>query len=94
MSKISGKFYKNNIKKSSADYIHSLVGQEVSGKSSNYINLDSSGRPHNPMINTGGILMSSIYRYKDSAAKRHEEMLNELKGLAGVTAGKKNYLKS
>ena len=72
---------------SSAEYIHSLVGQEASGGMSNSINLDDSGRPHNPMINGGGILMSSLYRYKDTAGKRHEEMLNDLKGLAGITSG-------
>ena len=46
----------------SAEYVHSKVGQEIApGGLSNKIRLDANSRPHNPMINTGAILMSSLF---------------------------------
>ena len=62
-----------------ADYIHELVGQEMSGKTSNSINLDSSGRPHNPMINSGSILMSSLYKPEKPGVERHKEWSKHVK---------------
>jgi glutaminase len=69
------------------------VGQEASGKTSNAINLDTSGRPHNSMINSGGILTSSLYRKTETAAHRHENLLNDLKDMAGLDYGSHEFVK-
>ena len=64
--------------------IHSIVGQESSGVQYNTIRLDKHGRPHNPMINAGAILMASQYKKDLSAAEKHNEVLKLMKRIAGL----------
>ena len=47
-----------------ADQVHKIVGQESSGCQYNTIRLDKHGRPHNPLINAGAILMSSQFKVR------------------------------
>lgn len=65
------------------DYVHSFVGHEPSGRLFNEICLDSSGKPHNPMINSGAIIVTSLMRKGLPMADRYDFALNEYKKLAG-----------
>ena len=42
---------------------HAFVGFEPSGKDFNKLSLDSAGLPHNPLINSGAIMMCALVRY-------------------------------
>uniref|UniRef100_A0A914L4A4 glutaminase n=1 Tax=Meloidogyne incognita TaxID=6306 RepID=A0A914L4A4_MELIC len=65
------------------DYVHSFVGHEPSGRLFNEICLDSSGKPHNPMINSGAIIVTSLMKKGLPMADRYDFALNEYKKLAG-----------
>ena len=65
-------------------FFQTLVGQESSGVQYNTIRLDKCGRPHNPMINAGSILMSSQYEKELSNSERHNQILRLMKKIAGL----------
>lgn len=68
-----------------AEYVHSKVGQEIApGGLSNKIRLDANNRPHNPMINTGAILMSTLFGRNKTAPEKHNLMMNKLRQLCGI----------
>jgi len=54
------------------DYVHSFVGHEPSGRLFNEICLDSSGKPHNPMINSGAIIVTSLMKKGLPMADRYD----------------------
>ena len=57
-----------------AEYVDAKVGHEIPpGGESNKISLDKETKPHNPMINTGAILMSTLYARDVSPPRRHKE---------------------
>ena len=56
--------------------VHQHVGSEPSGHSFNEITLDPIKRPHNPMINAGAIMTSSLVRPDLCPADRFEHVLN------------------
>lgn len=66
-----------------ADYVHSFVGHEPSGRLYNEICLDANGKPHNPMINAGAIIVTSLLKKGLKMADRYDFALNEYKKLAG-----------
>uniref|UniRef100_A0AC34FBB4 Glutaminase n=1 Tax=Panagrolaimus sp. ES5 TaxID=591445 RepID=A0AC34FBB4_9BILA len=68
---------------SGADYVHSYVGHEPSGRLYNEICLDANGKPHNPMINAGAIIVTSLLKKGWKMADRYDFALNEYKKLAG-----------
>ena len=55
--------------------VHQHVGSEPSGHSFNEITLDPLKRPHNPMINAGAIMTSSLVRPDLCPADRFEHVL-------------------
>lgn len=65
------------------DVVHRHVGREPSGHSFNEITLDSQRRPHNPMINAGAIMCSSMIQKNNSPAERFDYVLNAWKRLSG-----------
>ena len=83
-----------------AAQVHKIVGQESSGCQYNTIRLDKHGRPHNPLINAGAILMSSqfkvcsfllliLYQHQNhqkdlSYSARHNETLKLIRRAAGI----------
>ncbi|KAE9553881.1 hypothetical protein FO519_002922 [Halicephalobus sp. NKZ332] len=66
-----------------ADYVHSFVGHEPSGRLYNEICLDANGKPHNPMINAGAIIVTSLLKKGWAMADRYDFALNEYRKLAG-----------
>uniref|UniRef100_A0A914E0Z4 glutaminase n=1 Tax=Acrobeloides nanus TaxID=290746 RepID=A0A914E0Z4_9BILA len=65
------------------DYVHKYVGQEPSGRLCDALVLDSHGKPHNPIINSGAILVSSMIQNEKNLADRYEYVLNQFKKVAG-----------
>jgi glutaminase len=55
-----------------SDYVHSKVGYEPSGQSFNAFVLNKKGLPHNPMINSGAIMVSSLIGRDKEPSDRFE----------------------
>lgn len=65
------------------DLVHSHVGREPSGRVFNEITLNRSNLPHNPMINAGAIMCSSLIKSEDTLADRFDHVMSIWKGLSG-----------
>lgn len=67
------------------DDVHQYVGREPSGQRFNEIVLNRNGNPHNPMINAGAIVTSSLVRPQMRPAERFDFFMNVLQKLCGET---------
>ena len=68
------------------DYVHDRVGYEPSGQSFNAFVLNKKGLPHNPMINSGAIMVSSLIARNQEPSDRFElvkEYYNKMCGNIG-----------
>ncbi|WAR31040.1 GLSK-like protein [Mya arenaria] len=65
------------------EVVHKYVGQEPSGKSFNELTLDYQNKPHNPMINSGAIVVSSLLKKELNIADRFDYTMEQLKRLTG-----------
>ncbi|CAI2335229.1 unnamed protein product [Caenorhabditis sp. 36 PRJEB53466] len=63
--------------------LHQYVGHEPSGRLFNEICLDSNNMPHNPLINAGAIVVTSMIKPTHSMADRFDFMLKKYRKLAG-----------
>ena len=54
------------------EHLHSYVGHEPSGRLFNEICLDPNGKPHNPMINSGAIIVTSLLHKGQPMADRYD----------------------
>uniref|UniRef100_A0A3Q2D8C4 glutaminase n=1 Tax=Cyprinodon variegatus TaxID=28743 RepID=A0A3Q2D8C4_CYPVA len=50
------------VHESGTERVHSYVGMEPSGLKFNVLSLDEEDKPHNPMVNSGAILISSLIK--------------------------------
>ncbi|KAJ1365055.1 hypothetical protein KIN20_025274 [Parelaphostrongylus tenuis] len=66
-----------------ADYVHSYVGHEPSGRFFNEICLDAENKPHNPMVNSGAIIVTSLIKSTWNMADRFDYMITEYRKIAG-----------
>uniref|UniRef100_A0A0R3RYX8 glutaminase n=1 Tax=Elaeophora elaphi TaxID=1147741 RepID=A0A0R3RYX8_9BILA len=66
-----------------ADFVHNYVGHEPSGRLFNEICLDCNGKPHNPLINAGAIVVTSLLKMGHKMADRYDFVLTQYKKLAG-----------
>ncbi len=64
-------------------FVHQHMGCEPSGVSFNALTLTSDGKPHNPLINAGGIMSSALIRRDLTIADRFDYVLDKWGRLAG-----------
>ena len=65
------------------DAVHRHVGREPSGQSFNELALNPKGLPHNPMVNAGAIMTTSLIRPSDDIADRFDHVAATWARLAG-----------
>jgi glutaminase len=66
--------------------VHEHVGHEPSGAGFNELTLDKHGRPHNPLVNAGAIMCSSLIGLKELSERRRRDGTTslDLRGWAGA----------
>jgi glutaminase len=65
------------------NFVHKFVGQEPSGRHYNDIVLDSRRKPHNPMINSGSMVICSLLKDEMKMADRFDYIFNIYRKMAG-----------
>ena len=65
------------------DKVHTYVGREPSGHSFNELTLNNEGKPHNPLINSGAIMTSSLIQNDKNPSERFENVMNIWSKLSG-----------
>jgi glutaminase len=71
------------LEESDTDVVHTHIGREPSGLSFNELTLNSKGLPHNPMINAGAIMSSSLIRRDQAMADRFDYLSTLVGRLSG-----------
>jgi glutaminase len=66
-----------------AEAVHRHVGREPSGQSFNELALNPKGLPHNPLVNAGAIMTTSLIRPDDDIADRFDLVAATWQRLAG-----------
>ncbi|XP_064167406.1 glutaminase kidney isoform, mitochondrial-like isoform X2 [Anguilla rostrata] len=65
------------------DYVHKFIGKEPSGLRFNKLFLDEDDKPHNPMVNAGAIVCTSLIKQGASNAEKFDYVMNFLNKMAG-----------
>ncbi|XP_037136463.1 glutaminase kidney isoform, mitochondrial isoform X2 [Syngnathus acus] len=65
------------------EYVHSFIGKEPSGLRFNKLFLDEDDKPHNPMVNAGAIVCTSLIKQGEGNAEKFDYIMNFLKDMAG-----------
>ncbi|XP_029689744.1 glutaminase kidney isoform, mitochondrial isoform X2 [Takifugu rubripes] len=63
---------------------HQFVGKEPSGFRFNKLSLNDGDKPHNPMVNAGAIVISSLIKPDLNKAERFDYVMEFLKRMAGM----------
>ncbi|XP_053155465.1 glutaminase liver isoform, mitochondrial isoform X1 [Hemicordylus capensis] len=63
--------------------VHKYVGKEPSGLRYDKLSLNEEGIPHNPMVNAGAIIISSLIKMGRKKAEKFDYVLDYLKKMAG-----------
>ncbi|XP_069003999.1 glutaminase 2b isoform X2 [Embiotoca jacksoni] len=63
--------------------VHRYVGMEPSGLKFNVLSLDDEDKPHNPMVNAGAILISSLMKPCSNKAEKFDYFVDFVKKMAG-----------
>ena len=67
----------------SEDNVHNYVGREPSGQSFNELTLNKEGKPHNPLINSGAIMTTSLIKNNYPLSERFEYITDIWSRLSG-----------
>ncbi|XP_012681943.1 glutaminase kidney isoform, mitochondrial-like [Clupea harengus] len=67
-----------------SEEVHRYVGKEPSGLKFNKLSLDEDDKPHNPMVNAGAIVISSLIKPGANKAEKFDYVLDYLKRMAGM----------
>ncbi|XP_069471777.1 glutaminase kidney isoform, mitochondrial isoform X2 [Ambystoma mexicanum] len=65
------------------DYVHKYVGKEPSGLRFNKLFLNEDDQPHNPMVNAGAIVISSLIKQGASNADKFDYVMQFFNQMAG-----------
>ncbi|TNN03642.1 hypothetical protein fugu_000671 [Takifugu bimaculatus] len=65
------------------EYVHSFIGKEPSGLRFNKLFLNEEDKPHNPMVNAGAIVCTSLIKQGEGNADKFDYLMNFLKKMAG-----------
>ncbi|XP_035990648.1 glutaminase 2b [Fundulus heteroclitus] len=71
------------VHESDTEKVHSYVGMEPSGLKFNVLSLDEEDKPHNPMVNAGAILISSLIKPLANKAEKFDYFMEFVKKMAG-----------
>ncbi|XP_034441036.1 glutaminase 2b [Hippoglossus hippoglossus] len=63
--------------------VHQYVGMEPSGLKFNMLSLDDEDKPHNPMVNAGAIVISSLIKPCSNKADKFDYVMEFVKKMAG-----------
>lgn len=63
--------------------VHRYVGMEPSGLKFNMLSLDDEDKPHNPMVNAGAIVISSLIKPRSNKAEKFDYVMDFVKNMAG-----------
>ncbi|XP_007560902.1 glutaminase kidney isoform, mitochondrial-like isoform X1 [Poecilia formosa] len=66
------------------EHVHRFVGKEPSGFKFNKLSLNEEDKPHNPMVNAGAIVISSLIKTHSNKAERFDYVMQFLKSMAGT----------
>jgi glutaminase len=72
--------------------VHKYVGKEPSGAKYNSICVNDEKKPHNPLINSGGIVVCSLYHPKDQDSKRFKLAMEKTADFCGGSVGFQNEI--
>ncbi|XP_075464472.1 glutaminase kidney isoform, mitochondrial isoform X2 [Ascaphus truei] len=67
----------------STEYVHRYVGKEPSGLRFNKLFLNEDDKPHNPMVNAGAIVITSLIKHGASNAEKFDYVMQFLNKMAG-----------
>uniref|UniRef100_A0A673ZBW7 glutaminase n=1 Tax=Salmo trutta TaxID=8032 RepID=A0A673ZBW7_SALTR len=71
------------IHEAGTEKVHRYVGMEPSGLKFNMLYLDEEDKPHNPMVNAGAIVISSLIKPGSNKAEKFDYMMDFIKKMAG-----------
>ncbi|XP_006796580.1 glutaminase kidney isoform, mitochondrial-like [Neolamprologus brichardi] len=67
-----------------SEHVHQFVGKEPSGLKFNKLSLNEEDKPHNPMVNAGAIVISSLIKPHSNKAERFDYVMEFLKSMTGT----------
>ncbi|XP_043931125.1 glutaminase kidney isoform, mitochondrial isoform X3 [Protopterus annectens] len=65
------------------EYVHNYVGKEPSGLRFNKLFLNDEDKPHNPMVNAGAIVVTSLIKQGAGTAEKFDYVMQFMNKLAG-----------
>lgn len=78
------------VESNSENHVYNFIGREPSGKNFNELVLNNENIPHNPLINSGAIVATSLIKHNCKQAERFEFIINYWKRLIGNKVGFSN----